>query len=156
MISLPDPARILIKLLGWSLRAPASWRSTSVSTTGTGFNDGLLDRMRPWMTMDDHGDVTIFAARNLQGPQVSQSSCDRRVFKKLTKAPSGWMMLNVCDIWCWLAAPGLFCHLKFIEFLLLRASMRLSPESWRRRRPAPRAKLSKRFERSLLKISNSR
>ena len=51
MISLPDPARILIKLLGWSLRAPASWRSTSVSTTGTGFNDGLLDRMRPWMTM---------------------------------------------------------------------------------------------------------
>lgn len=56
-----------------------------MSTTGTGFNTGF------WTSAC---------------PQLSQSSCDRRVFKKLTKAPSGWMMLDVCDIWCWLAAPG--------------------------------------------------
>ena len=108
----------------------------------------------PWMVPESHNRLVV-------------SWRDRRVFKKLTKAPSGWLQV-VGYVWCMLPAcpwPILpsEIHRASIGFPLaswiaLRASMRLSPESWRRRRPAGQncPKDIKRFDRFLLKISRSR
>ena len=112
-------------------------------------NRGLLDdrRCQKWSQMSP------FLAGNLHSPQLSQLSCGISLHALLTgefSRSSRRLQVAVCDVWCWIAVArlpslmqSLLGHPAFIP-ALLRASMRLSPESWRRRRP--RQQLSKRLK----------